>query len=252
MESRRGLAFTDVGAGPPVLLVHGQPGSRADWLQVVPLLSNDHRVISVDRPGYGASGGDAVGLLENAELLWQLLEERSAIGATVVGHSLGAGIALAMAERSLGVGALVLVGAAGVQGTVGLLDRVLALRFAGTVGITGARRLVRGLGCHASGPIGMAVDGWGPTSGASFTREQRALLREQTVLDGALDAITVPTTVVVGSRDRVVSPKAQRALAGRIAGARLIELHGKGHLIPHHEPERLAEIVRAASHRATS
>jgi pimeloyl-ACP methyl ester carboxylesterase len=52
---------------------------------------------------------------------------------------------------------------------------------------------------------------------------------------------------VVGSRDRVVSPKAQRALAGRIAGARLIELHGKGHLIPHREPERLAEIVRSSS-----
>jgi pimeloyl-ACP methyl ester carboxylesterase len=142
------------------------------------------------------------------------------------------------------------VGAAGVQGTVGVLDRVLALRIASTIGITGARRVVRALGCHASGPLGLAVDGWGATSGRSFTHEQRALLREQTVLEAALDKITVPTTVVVGSRDRVVSPKAQRALAGRIAGARLIELHGKGHLIPHHEPERLAEIVRAASHRA--
>jgi pimeloyl-ACP methyl ester carboxylesterase len=250
MESRRGLAFTDVGAGPPVLLVHGQPGSRADWLQLVPLLSDDHRVISVDRPGYGATGGEAVGMLQNAELLWQLLDERSAVGATVVGHSLGAGIALALAGHSTGVGALVLVGAAGVEGTIGVLDRVLALPFASTLGVSGVRRVVRALGCHASGPVGLAIDGWGSTSGRSFTREQRALLREQPVLEEALDAISVPTTVVVGSRDRVVSPKAQRALAGRIAGSRLIELRGKGHLIPHHEPARLAEIVRAASLRA--
>jgi pimeloyl-ACP methyl ester carboxylesterase len=232
-----------------VLLVHGQPGSRADWRELVPMLSDDHRVLSVDRPGYGESGGEAVGMIENAELLWQLLEERSAVGATVVGHSLGAGIALAMAERSLGVGALVLVGTAGVDGTVGALDHLLALRFASTLGISGVRRVVRLLGGHATGPVAAAIDGWGPTSGRSFTREQRALLRERTLLEDALDRIVVPTTVVVGTRDRVVSPKAQRALAERIAGARLIELRGKGHLIPHHEPVRLAEIVRAASYR---
>ena len=119
MEAATGLAVTDVGAGPAVLLVHGQPGSRADWLGLVPLLSEDFRVLSVDRPGYGTSGGEAVGLLENAEQLGKLLVERNALGATVVGHSLGAGIALAMAERSLGVGALVLVGAAGVEGQWG-------------------------------------------------------------------------------------------------------------------------------------
>lgn len=249
MESQRGLAYTDVGAGPPVLLVHGQPGSRADWQGLVPLLSADHRVISVDRPGYGASGGKAVGMIANAELLWQLLEELSAVGATVVGHSLGAGIALAMAERSLGVGSLVLAGAAGAAGTVGVLDRVLALPGIASWSVTGTRRVVRALGRHASGPVGIAIDGWGPTSGRSFTREQRALLRERSILEDALDDIVVPTTFVVGTRDRVVSPKAQRALATRIAGARLIELPGKGHLIPHHEPERLAEIVRAASYR---
>jgi pimeloyl-ACP methyl ester carboxylesterase len=247
MDAATGLAVTDVGAGPPVLLVHGQPGSRADWLSLVPLLSDGYRVLSVDRPGYGQSGGEAVGLLDNAELLGRLLGERDAVGATVVGHSLGAGIALAMAERSLGVGALVLIGAAGVEGTVGALDRVLAMPLASTIGITGVRRVVRALGCHASGPVGQAIDGWGPTSGRSFTREQRALLRERTVLEDGLEDITVPTTVVVGGRDRVVSPKAQRALARRIAGARLVELPDAGHLIPHRRPERLAEIVRSAT-----
>lgn len=241
------LGVTDIGAGPPVLLVHGQPGSRADWLGLLPLLADGHRVLSVDRPGYGESGGEAIGLLDNAELLGQLLEERSALGATVVGHSLGAGIALAMAERSLGVGALVLIGAAGVDGTIGALDRVLALPLASTIGISGVRRAVRTLGRHSDGPVARAIDGWGPTSGRAFTREQRALLRERTMLEDGLGAITVPTTVVVGGRDRVVRPEAQRALAGRIHGARLIELHGAGHLIPHREPERLAEIVRAAS-----
>jgi pimeloyl-ACP methyl ester carboxylesterase len=250
MDAPRTLAVTDVGAGPPVLLVHGQPGSRADWLRLVPLLATDHRVLSVDRPGYGESGPDAVGLLENAELLGALLVERSAVGATVVGHSLGAGIALAMAERSLGAGALVLIGAAGVDGTVGMLDHLLALPLFATVGVNGVRRVARALGQHAAGSVGAAIDGWGPDAGRSFTFEQRALLRERNLLEASLESITVPTTVVVGSRDLVVSPRAQRALAGRIAEARLVDIPGAGHLIPHHEPERLATIVRAASHCA--
>ena len=61
------LAVTDVGSGHPILLVHGQPGSRADWSRLIPLLAGDHRVLAVDRPGYGESGGEAVGLLENAQ-----------------------------------------------------------------------------------------------------------------------------------------------------------------------------------------
>ena len=74
------LAVTDVGSGRPILLVHGQPGSRADWSRLIPLLAGDHRVLAVDRPGYGESGGEAVGLLENASLLGRLLEDRSALG----------------------------------------------------------------------------------------------------------------------------------------------------------------------------
>ena len=240
-------AVTDVGAGPPILLVHGQPGSRADWSLLIPLLATDHRVIAIDRPGYGASTEPAVGLVENAFRLGELLEQRSALGATVVGHSLGAGIALAMAERSLGVGALVLVGTAGVQGTVGTLDHLLALPLAGSLGISGVHAANRLLRRVRLSPVIEAVDGWGARAGAAFAREQRALLREQAVLESALGRIRVPTTVVVGGRDRIVSPTAQRALAGRIPGARLVELADAGHLIPHRRAPELAAIVREAT-----
>ena len=115
------------------------------------------------------------------------------------------------------------------------------------LGVSTVRRAVRVLGARAAGPVGTAIESWGPDSGRSFTREQRALLRERTAARGGARVDRRADDGRGGSRDRVVSPKAQRALAGRIAGARLIELHGKGHLIPHHEPERLAEIVRSTS-----
>jgi pimeloyl-ACP methyl ester carboxylesterase len=242
-------SVTDLGTGAPILLVHGQPGSRADWSRLIPLLAVDHRVIAIDRPGYGVSTEQAIGLVDNAFRLGQLLEARGACGATVVGHSLGAGIALAMAERSLGVGALVLVGTAGVQGTVGRLDHVLALPLAGALGVTAVRAGSRILGRRTESPTLAVIDGWGPNAGPSFVREQRALLREQAVLESALGRIRVPTTVVVGGRDRVVSPQAQRALAERIPGAQLVELPDAGHLIPYRRAAALAEIVRAVSGR---
>jgi pimeloyl-ACP methyl ester carboxylesterase len=237
---------TDVGSGPPVLLVHGQPGSRVDWRALIPLLATDHRVIAVDRPGYGTSTEESLGLEQNAFRLGLLLAERGAVGATVVGHSLGAGIALAMAERSLGVGGLVLAGAAGVAGTVGPLDHVLALPLVGAVGVQGVRLITRTVWRDRSRPVVAAIEGWGPRSGRSFAREQRALLRELTVLESELDAIDVPSTVVVGGRDRVVRPAVQRAIAGRIPGARMVELESAGHLIPITHAAELAAIVRAA------
>jgi pimeloyl-ACP methyl ester carboxylesterase len=246
MGASAACAVTDVGAGAPILLVHGQPGSRADWAPLIPLLARDHRVIAVDRPGYGDSRESAVGLVENAFLLGRLLDEMSATGATVVGHSLGAGIALAMAERSLGAGALVLVGAAGVQGTVGALDHVLALRGLGSFGVSGVQRVSRLLARGQTSPVAAAIEGWGPRAGASFAREQRALLREHSVLESALGRVSVATTVVVGGKDHVVSPSAQRALAERIPGAQLIELPDAGHLIPLRRAPELAAIIRAA------
>ena len=128
-----------------------------------------------------------------------------------------------MAERSLGVGALVLIGAAGVDGTVGMLDHLLALPLFATVGVTGVGGSPAPSGATQRAPWASRSTAGGPTSGRSFTFEQRALLRERTLLEAALESITVPTTVVVGSRDLVVRPKAQRALAGRISGARLVE-----------------------------
>jgi pimeloyl-ACP methyl ester carboxylesterase len=246
------LAVTDVGAGPPVLLVHGQPGSRSDWSGVIPLLAATHRVLAVDRPGYGESRGAATGLMENATLLGRLLDERGARGATVVGHSLGAGIALAMAERGLGVGALVLVGAAGVNGTLGVLDHLLALPLVGSLGVTGVHAAAHGLRRRVDSPVVIAIDDWGWRAGPSFAREQRALLRERKLLEAGLDEIAVPTTVVVGSHDHVVRPAAQRALARRIPDGRLIELPGAGHLIPHRQPVALAAIVEATADRANS
>lgn len=50
-----GIAYIRGGNGPPVLLLHGYPQTKALWAQVAPLLAQDYTVICADLRGYGDS-----------------------------------------------------------------------------------------------------------------------------------------------------------------------------------------------------
>ncbi len=122
-----GIATIDRGAGPPVLLLHGQPGDGASWHRVIERLETGHRVLAPDRPGYGATTLEATGMAANADLLADLLRRRGAVPATVVGHSWSGGVAVLMAARHPEVvRSLVLAGAVGTPDSVNGLDRLLA------------------------------------------------------------------------------------------------------------------------------
>lgn len=260
----------DSGSGPVVVLVHGQPGAASDWEELTGLLSTDHRVLAPDRPGWGADPRRAMGLAANAEALEEMLTEASAGSpVTVVGHSLGGGVALELAlmhpER---VGALVLIGSVGVEGALSGFDRLLAVPLIGD-GIVraGVAALRRGLIAAtrysqrhpearvsqmvptlstvqaAIGSDGLPIVG---RSRRSFLVEQRALLAEAPGLERALCRVAVATAVVSGASDRLVPVSAARSLAVRVPGAELIVLGG-GHLLPFDEPEKIAQVVRRYS-----
>src|ERR1039458_4112640 len=120
------MAPIDAGAGPVVVLVHGQPGAGGDWAALADLLSGDHRVLAPDRPGWGSDGRAAMGIAANADVLEELLEAAGAESpVTVVGHSLGGGVALELAlKHPERVGALGLVGSVGVAGSLSGFDRL--------------------------------------------------------------------------------------------------------------------------------
>ena len=53
-------AFTKVGKGPGILLIHGFGGNKEVWTEVAAELARDHTVLSVDLPGSGGTPGPAV------------------------------------------------------------------------------------------------------------------------------------------------------------------------------------------------
>ncbi|MHB1508602.1 MAG: alpha/beta fold hydrolase [Acidimicrobiales bacterium] len=264
-------AIIDEGGGRSVLLIHGQPGLGADWCQLAGLLARDHRVVAPDRPGWGGDETEATGLRGNAAALAGVVETCALPPPlTVVGHSLGGGIAIALAlERPDLVGSLVLVGSVGVDQAINRFDRLLAVPAVGgpairvglamiRSGVSAATRLTRsGGGAPLSRRIGrlamvrsllwVAAQPIGARARSSFLIEQRALLEETPTIELALGHLDVPVAVVHGTADRIVSPAAARLLAGRIPGAELVWLKGQGHLVPFERPELVVPIIRRYS-----
>src|SRR5512139_2863995 len=84
-----------------ILLIHGMAGSSRTWLDVMPALARNHRVLAPDLLGHGESAkpmGD-YSLGAHASGLRDLMSRLSIERATIVGQSLGGGIALQLAYQ---------------------------------------------------------------------------------------------------------------------------------------------------------
>ena len=109
-----------------LVLLHGQPGSPADWQAVIARLPAQLRASAADRPGYGGSERPAGGFTANAQAVLDDLDARGVPSAVLVGHSWGGGVALRAASLAPDrVQAVVLLAGVG-PGCLTSLDWLLA------------------------------------------------------------------------------------------------------------------------------
>ncbi|HSS12032.1 MAG TPA: alpha/beta hydrolase [Acidimicrobiales bacterium] len=247
------------GAGPPVVLLHGQPGSAADWASVTPGLEAKFTVMIPDRPGYGRTGGRAQGFRANAAAVVGLLDRLNVGRATIVGHSWSGAVAIAMAEDTPDrVAGLVLVASVGPLESLGPLDRALAIPPIGsavaavTLNVAGralsfspVRQLLeRRLRGATDDALVAMTNAWRQGDvWRSFVIEQRALVDELHKLAPGLSRIAAPTAVLVGEADHIVPADTGARLAAAIPNAHLIRLHGAGHLLPHEQPDAIVGAI---------
>jgi len=96
------IAYSIVGNGPPLLLLHGFPETHAAWLQAAPLLAPAFTLVMPDLPGYGdstitADGGDERYSKQNmARLLAAFMEQLGYPAFFIAGHDRGGRVALRM------------------------------------------------------------------------------------------------------------------------------------------------------------
>jgi pimeloyl-ACP methyl ester carboxylesterase len=247
----RPVTFTQAGAGPVVLLIHGIGGALENWHAVIEPLSHRHTVIAPDLPGHGASApgaGDysleafAAGL---RDLLIALGHER----ARLVGHSLGGGIAMQFAyqfpeltER------LVLVSSGGLGREVSPLLRAAALPGADLFisATAGPRRVVgsaltralAAIGLHPSTDVAEVARGYAslsdPDRRAAFLATPRSVIgtggQRVDAGDRLYLAEGVPVLIIWGERDPFIPAHHGESAHEAIPGSRLEVFEGVGHL----------------------
>jgi 3-oxoadipate enol-lactonase len=247
-----------------VVLLHGQPGSPADWQLVTGRLPAPLHVVAADRPGYGASRLAAGGFAANARAVLDDLDSRGVTRAVLVGHSYGGGVALSAASLAPGrVAAVVLLASVG-PGCVTSWDRLLAAPGAGQLCALVAWRLtpwlarvrLAGITWRRGRPLGpdehVNWQVWGHAGHGqrplwrTFLTEQRALLRELDDLEEALPSVRVPVFVLADPRDTIVPFETARRLVRALPDARLELVGGAGHHLPRRAPDVVADAIVAS------
>jgi pimeloyl-ACP methyl ester carboxylesterase len=262
----RAVSYLEAGDGPVLLLVHGMGGSFHNWDEVIEPLARAHTVIAPDLPGHGTSeagsGDYSVGSLAASlrDLLAALGHER----ATLVGHSLGGGVAMQfsyqfpeMVER------LVLVSSGGLGPEVSPVLRAAALPGAdafitATAGV--GQRVAPALG-RALGAIGLrpnadvaeVLRGYGsltdPDRRAAFLGTVRAVIDTRGQRVAATDRLylaeAVPTLIVWGARDPIIPARHGEDAHDHIPGSRLEVFEGVGHLPQVEAPLRFVLALEA-------
>jgi pimeloyl-ACP methyl ester carboxylesterase len=96
------VAEHNPGGDSPIVLLHCYTCAMDWWDGMVPLLENEHRVITIDMLGHGGSEKPSGGYTppNQAKVVAEALERLQVADATVVGHSLGGAVAVALSEQS--------------------------------------------------------------------------------------------------------------------------------------------------------
>lgn len=259
------VAFRRAGSGPTLFLIHGITNSGLSWEPAMRLLARDFDVIAPDLPGHGDSdrqrGDHSLG--GHACVMRDLLHVLEIDRATVVGHSLGGGVAMQfsyqfpeMVER------LVLVGSGGLGREVSPLIRSAALPFAEQVlPLLTARPLVDGVTAVAGllGRIGLkpgadlaevsrGVASLGDAERrAAFVRTVRSVIsplgQRVTANDRLYLAAETPTLIVWGDRDPIIPVEHGLAAHALLPDSRLEIFNGAGHFPQLDDPLRFAELL---------
>lgn len=253
------LKYKVDGAGHPLLLITGVGYGKWFWNKVVPGLARHFQVITFDNRGAGESdkpegpytvpmmAADTAGLLDALEIK----------GAYVMGHSLGGFIAqeLVVTRPDL-VGKLILA----------------STNYGGMKVIPITPEAVKVLTDRSGDPVELVRRGIAIACAPGFAEKKMSVAKElfeyrftnpvppaqyaaqvaagagmsaltDDMVDQRMSAIRVPTLILFGEFDMVVSPGNASLMAEKIAGAKVNVLPGVGHMFPVEDPAATVDAI---------
>jgi pimeloyl-ACP methyl ester carboxylesterase len=250
------VAYIDVGSGDEtLLLLHGMAGSSQTWRAVVPQLSKRYRVIAPDLLGHGESAKPRsdYSLGAFAVSLRDLLDELGITRVTVVGQSLGGGVAMQFVYQHPDYcQRLVLISSGGLGQDVGWTLRLLSAPGAELIlpviappPVVRAGNKLRSWLSAASIQSPRGAEMWSAYSSLADAQTRQAFLRTlRSVVDYRGQAVSalnrmhltseLPLMIIWGDQDHIIPVEHGHALDELRPGCRLEILPGVGHF-PHVE-----------------
>lgn len=267
--------YVDEGTGSPIVMLHGLGGTlhHLSW-PLHPLLREEFRVISLDRPGSGystRSGDRPASPSEQAAFVAAFIEAMELDRPLVVGHSLGGAIALAVAlnhpDRISGLALLSPLthsrdAVPAEFKPLYIPNPVWRRIIAWTIALPQAVRYRDATLAFVFGPQAPPPD-YAVAGGAMAGLRQEhfyatstdcvAVGRDMPNLQARYGEIEMPVAIHFGTADRVLDcDEHGRSMVGKLRGLELDLAEGVGHMPQHADPERVAAFVRRAAYRAFS
>jgi pimeloyl-ACP methyl ester carboxylesterase len=259
-------AYIMAGSGPAVLLLHGIGDNADTWRGIIAELAADYTVIAPDFLGHGRSDRPRAdySIAAYACGMRDLLSVLNIERVTVVGHSLGGGVAMQFAyqfpERCERI-VLVSTGGGGRKttpllqliaipgaGVVLPLMNLPVIRQTGELSLRMLRLLGTDIGRDAEDMIKL-FDAWPDrTSRSAFVRTLRGVVDRSgqvvTMLDRCYLARGMPTLLIWGDRDAVIPVAHARVVHEAMPGSQLEIFSRAGHFPHHSHPERFVAVLR--------
>lgn len=253
-----------VGEGPPVLFLHGMPGSSRDFDLVREALPGRH-TIAVDRPGYAWSSGPPQDFSTQIDAIVEAVRALGMERVVLVGHSFGGLASMGMAIRHPEfVDRLLLVASAG--GGSRVTDQMMRqARWIGWIERPGirqicdllffriGRRFVVHFGADAiyGNSSELALQRRVAVSMLARHNSVRALIADRLAFNDnerlvtrGLARIKVPIVIVHGDQDPTVPIRNARRLVEALPDAELVEVKGAHHLPARNTADVVAALAR--------
>ena len=259
------VCFHTGGEGSALVLIHGITATSRTWREVLPRLAEHHTVLAPDLLGHGESAkprGD-YSLGAYASGVRDLMIALGIDKATVIGHSLGGGVAMQLAYQFPDrLERLVLVSSGGLGREVHLMLRLAALPGAEFVLPLIVAQPLRDAGEFVAGALGKLGLRAGPDleeialgfaslgdteARQAFVHTARSIIdiggQRVSASDRLYLAEEVPSLLVWGERDRIIPVEHGREAHELMPGSRLEVFPGTGHFPHRGDPQRFVELI---------
>ncbi|HYG83416.1 MAG TPA: alpha/beta hydrolase [Verrucomicrobiae bacterium] len=213
------------------VLIHGIGASSTYFLPLFAALAPHYNVVAIDLPGYGKTPTPpkALSIPELSAVVIEYLQQEKISQAVLVGHSMGCQIAAHIAKQRPGLcKALILLGP-----TVNKWERGRLLQ---------GWRLLQDAFQEPLRLNKILIRSYLEMGPRRYWQTSRYMIADR--IEKTLDNVAIPTLIIRGDKDTVVSKAWMQYLASRLKHAEIVEIPGAGHVVQFTKPKQILNLCQ--------